>query len=225
MEMKTVGKFNNVNTWTAEQVGEFFEREGFPYKDEFVNMDLTGERLEMLTAEDIKTHFTISKMGHRMGIQKLLAELKREARKARRNTEIDRQEQAYDGSIMTRWFETCCGCCPWDPDKYILTASSLTLEEFEISRICGVWKCTCMGGKKSSDNILLDQVRDVDTIELRQGILCCAVNKMKIIIAVGAGGEASSAESRVLNKEILVEGEHGEDFANKILMAVEERSL
>merc|ERR1711860_404051 len=100
---------------------------------------------------------------------------------------------------------TCCGLFPRDPDKYTLTASGLRLDEYDIPRICGIWKCMCAGGNLRVDNIALDQIRDVDTLVVKSGFCCFSVNKSHVVVAVGAGNEAESDEARVVTKDLCME--------------------
>merc|ERR1712150_146966 len=131
-----------------------------------------------------------------------------------RNRTIATHKEAYEGSEIEKQCYTCFGFFPRDEDTYTLTASSLQLQQYIVPRICGTWKCTCMGSSTSTDNISLDQIRDVDTLVMKQGCCCFAVDKAKLMIAVAAGNDAEGAEARVTQKDLFVEGPVGEDFSN-----------
>jgi len=222
-EMTKMNELSNFLDWNASQVADYFASKGFEqYRNLWTEHAITGDRVVLLDPEDMKV-LDIPIIGHRMGIQTIVDELKLEGRKQRRNKQICRHLQAYDGSPVGETLATCCGLMPRDPDVYTLTASSLQLEEFDIPRICGIWKCQCLGKKVHTDNINLDLVRDVDTIHSKLGCCCLKVDKCTVLVAVGAGGQdAESDQSRNVVKELLVEGADGEPLANQIFMVIEE---
>jgi len=212
----------DISEWSVEQVQEFWAKRGYEeHAEVWKKHDINGDRLMSLSPDDIR-ELGIASIGDRMGIAKDLENMKVVFRKMMRNRVIVEHYQAFDGSQLQLGISTCCGCFPRDPDKYTLTASSLRLDEYDIPRICGIWKCMCAGGKLHVDNISLEQIRDVDTMITKVGFCCFAVNKAHVTVAVGAGNEAESEEARVIGKEMCLESEQGEEFANAIFMAVEE---
>jgi len=208
--------------WTVDEVVKYFGEHGFPEHEEVWRKHrITGDRLILLSGDDVK-ELGIKSIGDRMGIQREIEMLALAARKAGRTEVLYHKTEAWDGSSIDKMCATCCGFFPWDPDKYTLTRSALRIEEYEIPRICGVWKCMCLGGQHKVDNISLDMIRDVDTLTRKKGLCCFAVDKAEVIIAVGAGVESESSESRVVQKTLMVEGAEGEDFANLIFLQIEE---
>jgi len=218
----TEEELEGLNKWSAVEVQAFFEKKGFgEWGNVWVEHDVTGERVVLLTALDIKD-LGIASIGDRMGITNEVEKMKTAYRKIMRNEVRQISYEAFDGSCLGEKVSTCCGLFPRDPDKYTLTASRLTIEEYEIPRICGAWKCMCLGGAHTTDNIQLDQIKDVDTVVSKKGCWCCAVNKAQVHVAVGAGNDAEHAEARVLTKELFMEDLEGEEFANLIFLTVEE---
>jgi len=221
-DMNASEELKGMMSWGVPEVQAYFEKKA---QGEWVKVwaehDITGERLVLLTAEDIKD-LGIDSIGDRMSITNLIEKMKVEWRKIMRNQVKARAIEAFNGSCIGEKVSTCCGFFPRDPDKYTLTASRLSIDDYEVPRICGAWKCMCLGGAHSTDNIQLDQVRDVDTVVTKKGCWCCAVHKATIHIAVGAGNDSEHHEARVLTKELFLEDHEGEDFANRIFMAVEE---
>jgi len=207
---------------TPEDVAKYFEKRGFgEHGDVWVNHRVNGQRVILLTVQDVKD-LGITSIGDRMGIQRELDLLRLAATRKMRNNTIAQHKEAYDGSDCEKAFYTCFGLFPRDEDTYTLTASSLRLQEYKVPRICGTWKCTCLGSATSTDNISLDQIRDVDTLITKKGLCCFAVDKAKLMIAVAAGNDSESAEARVTQKDIFVEGPVGEEFSNQIFLAIEE---
>lgn len=207
--------------WSPEEVADYFAQKGYAdYRSVFVENELSGDRIVLMTQEDIPD-LGIEIVGHRVGILKVLRSLKSKARMQLRKQEIAREEEAYDGCFIAERFYTCCGLCPRDPDQYILKAGKLQIKEFEITRICGSWKCVCLGGSWRNDNITLDRIKDVDTIVTTSGLCCCKVTKTKVQIAVGAGSAAESEEARVTQKELFIDGDNSA-FPDAILRAAEE---
>jgi len=217
-----VDELKGILKWGVPDVQAYFAKRN---QQEWASVwdyhDITGARLVLLTPEDIKD-LGIKSIGDRMTITNELTKIKAEWRKLMRNEVKAKYIEAFNGSCIGEKVSTCCGFFPRDPDKYTLTASRLTVDEYEIPRICGAWKCMCLGGAHSTDNIQLDQIRDVDTVVAKKGCWCCAVRKATIHLAVGAGNSADHHEARVITKELFVEDYEGEDFANRIFMAVEE---
>lgn len=223
-EDKKENKIKGYAQWTPAQVGDYFATCGpeyDQYRDIWAAHNITGERLVMMQPADVKL-LKIDVIGHRMGIVKELEVMKLEARKQMREMVVAKRIEAFDGSCIGEQISTCCGIFPRDPDKYTLMASALKIEEFEVPRLCGIWKCTCCGGKRSVDNVSLEMVRDVDTVKISSGLCCCKVDKCKILLATGAGTEAGSEASRIVMKQMFVEGEEGEAFADEITIAVED---
>lgn len=222
MRAPTEEDMENVSEWTVQQVQEFWAKRGYEEHGEvWERHDITGDRLVSLTADDIRD-LGITSIGDRMGISKDLESMRATHRKMMRNKVILEHYQAYDGSQLGLCLSTCCGIFPRDPDKYTLTASGLRLDEYDIPRICGIWKCMCAGGNLRVDNIALDQIRDVDTLVVKSGFCCFSVNKSHVVVAVGAGNDAESDEARVVTKDLCVEADQGDDFANTVFMAVED---
>jgi len=224
MQAKKVAEeeLEGLNKWTVQEVQAYFGKKGFEeWGKIWEEHDVTGERVVLLTPLDIKD-LGINSIGDRMGITNEIEKMKTAYRKIMRNEVKQIAYEAFNGSCLGEKISTCCGVFPRDPDKYTLTASRLTIEEYEIPRICGAWKCMCLGGALTTDNIQLDQIRDVDTVVSKKGCWCCAVNKAQVHIAVGAGNDAEHAEARVLTKELFMEDQEGEDFANLIFLTVEE---
>merc|ERR1712113_1347971 len=211
--------------WTAEQVADYFSSKGYEeYRNIFIDNELSGDRVVLITQEDIPD-LNIPYVGDRVGFMKTLRNLKTQARLQLRKVEIDHAEQAFDGCWINEMLYTCFGLCPRDPDQYILKAGKLQIKQFEWTRICGTWKCICLGGAWHNDNISLDKIKDVDTVVTKSGCLCCRVDKAKILIAVAAGADADGEEARVSQKELFVEGDIGTAFADKILLQSEEYIL
>jgi len=210
--------------WSPDQVADYFEQKGFgDYRSIFVDNELSGDRIVLMTQEDIPD-LGIEIIGHRVGILKALRGLKSKARMNLRKREIAREEQAYDGCFLAERLYTCCGLCPRDPDQYILKAGKLQIKEFDITRICGSWKCVCLGGTWRNDNISLDRIKDVDTIVTTSGLCCCKVTKMTVLLAVAAGAQAESEEARVTQKELFIEGDSS-PFPEQILKAAEDYTI
>lgn len=208
--------------WNAAEVAEYFGKNGLPgYTDLFVENELSGDRVILMTQDDIPD-LNIEKVGHRVGFLKILRGMKTQARMTMRKVELARFEEAYDGCAVGEKIFTCCGICPRDPDQYILKAGKLQVKEYLITRICGSFKCICLGGEWHNDNITLDRIKDVDTEETTTGMLCCKVHKAKLSLAVSAGVEAEAEDARVVQKDLFLEGHEGTAFADRILEAVEE---
>merc|ERR1740139_426965 len=148
---------------------------------------------------------------------KSLRALKTKARLQLRKVEIAREEEAYNGTWIGEKVFTCCGICPRDPDQYILKAGKLQVKEYDVTRICGVIKCICLGGEWHNDNITLDRIKDIDTEETTSGMCCCKVHKVKLDLAVSAGVEAEDQDARVVQKQLFVEGEIGQRFSDRIM--------
>merc|ERR1719277_510535 len=215
-------ELENLENMTPEDVAKYFEKRGFgEHGDVWLHHRVNGDRLILLTVDDVK-QLGITSIGDRMGIQRELDLLKLGASRRLRNMTIVEHREAYEGSDCEKAFYTCFGLFPRDEDVYTLTASSLRLQQYNYARICGSWKCTCLGTAVQTDNISLDQIRDVDTLVMKKGFCCFAVDKAKLMIAVGAGNDSESAEARVVQKDLFVEGAVGEDFSNQIFLAIEE---
>jgi len=222
MKAPTEEDMKDIGEWSVQQVQEFWANRGFAeHAEVWKEHDITGDRLISLSPDDVRD-LGITSIGDRMGISKDLEDMKKVYRKMMRNQKIVEHYQAFDGSALQLCIATGCGCFPRDPDKYLLTKSGLRLDEYDIPRICGIWKCMCWGGNLHVDNIALDQVRDVDTMVTKSGFCCFAVNKSHVIVAAGAGNDAESDLSRVVQKDMCLEAEEGDEFANAIFMAVEE---
>lgn len=212
----------NYEKWDAMQVADYFASKGpyEEYRDMFIENELTGERVVLISQEDVPD-LEIPYIGDRLGLLKTLRNLKTQARLQMRKLPVDQAEQAFDGCWLNEKLFTFCGICPRDPDQYILKAGKLTIKEFEWTRICGSWKCICLGGSWHNDNITLDKIKDVDTVVTKSGCLCCRVDKAKILIAVAAGADAENEEARVVQKSLFVEGDIGQSFADKIMLQSE----
>jgi len=211
--------------WDASQVADYFDKEGYgEYRSMFLDNQLTGDRVVLITAEDVPD-LNMEIIGDRVGFLKALRALKTQARLKLRKIEIARYEEAYDGNIIGEQLCTCFGICPRDPDQYILKSSTIQIKEYELTRICGSFKCVCLGGEWHNDNITLDKIKDVDTVLTSTGCGPCRVSKCKVLLAVAAGADAESEEARVVQKELFVEGDIGPDFADRILVQAEEYVL
>merc|ERR1719491_451977 len=203
-------------------VAKYFAAQGFVGYDQlFVDNELTGDRVVLVTQDDIPD-LNIEKVGHRVAFLKILRGLKTGVRINLRKVELAHEEEAYNGCAMGERIFTCCGICPRDPDQYILRAGKLQVKEYELTRICGVIKCTCLGGEWHNDNITLDRIKDIDTEETTSGMCCCKVHKLKLDLAVSAGVEAEDQDARVVQKQLFVEGDIGQKFSDRIMEAVEE---
>merc|ERR1719367_476533 len=84
-------------SWSPEQVADYFATKGFgDYRSIFVDNELSGDRIVLMTQEDVPD-LGIEIIGHRVGILKVLRDLKTKARMQLRKHEIARVEEAYDG--------------------------------------------------------------------------------------------------------------------------------
>jgi hypothetical protein len=212
---------SNFEAWSADDVAEYFAQRGYQqYKALFVNHDLTGQRVILLTPSDIEK-MGIEVIGHRLGIQKELRSLKSASRAVIRNKVIAQEEEAFDGSCVKRALQTCCGLFPFEKDQYVLTPTSLKIKGYEVSRCCRA-KCPCMGGSWSNDAVPLQKILGVETLRSTQGMACFLDYKCTIMLAVSAGTGAETEESRVEQKVLFVEGDRGESFANRIRNQIEE---
>jgi len=222
MRPPTEEDMKDISEWSVQQVQEFWANRGYAeHAEVWERHDITGDRLVALSADDVR-ELGITSIGDRMGMQKDLEAMRLVYRKLMRNKVLAKHHEAFDGSQLQLCLHTCCGCLPRDPDKYTLTASGLRMDEYDIPRICGIWKCMCWGGNLHVDNISLDQIRDVDVMVTKSGFCCFSVNKSHVVVAVGAGNEAESEMARIVQKDMCLEADEGDDFANTIFMAVEE---
>ncbi|CAK0872736.1 unnamed protein product [Prorocentrum cordatum] len=212
---------SNFEAWSADDVAEYFSQRGYQqYKALFVKHDLTGQRVILLTPPDIEK-MGIEIIGHRLGIQKELRSLKSAARAVVRNKVIAQEEEAFDGSCVKRYLQTCCGLFPLERDVYVLTTTTLKIKDYEVAR-CFRTKCPCMGGSWSNDAVPLQKILGVETLMSTQGMACFLEHKCTILLAVSAGTGAETEESRVEQKVLFVEGDRGESFANRIRNQIEE---
>merc|ERR1712038_1098205 len=86
-------------------------------------------------------------IGDRVGLMKVLTGLQQRTRLQLARKIIRQEEQAFDSCWIAEKFYTCCGICPRDPDQYILKTGKLQVKEYELTRICGTFKCVCLGGE------------------------------------------------------------------------------
>jgi len=219
-KMKTIN-IDGYEGWSPAEVSNFFADQGLTgYEELFIENELSGDRVVLMAQEDL-ADLKIPKVGHRVAFMKILRDLKSQARLDLRKKEIAHEEEAYDGCYMGELCFTACGLCPRDPDQYILKAGKLQIKEYDLYRICGSFKCICLGGEYHNDNITLDRIKDVDTEETTSGFLCCKIHKVKLDLAVSAGVEAEAEDARVVQKQLFMEGDKGIHFADLILQQVE----
>lgn len=227
-EQEQMNDTKDFKKWGVDQVIDFFNKRGFgQYANNFQQHEITGERITSLTAADLK-ELGVSLLGHRLEILKEIGRMKTVERKGARSTIIAQHQEAYDGSCWDRNLSTFCGICPLDEDRYTLTSVSLRIREFEVFRLCGIWKITCCGGEWKTDNIPLHRILDVDKAEEIKCCACFAEKKAKIHIQVTAGNEADDEHSRTVDKYMRVEGGEGgegDTFLQQIRDAIEEYKL
>jgi len=191
----------------------------------FTEHDINGMRLLKVTTEDLK-EMGVKTLGDRLAIIAWKNQLGLEDRRRRRNTIIDEEIQAYDDACLERMFQTCCGICPWDPDKLTLSQVSLKVLHYDISRLCGMCKCVCWGGEWTTDSINLGTIQQVSTEETKVG--CCPCLKedrilLKITSRVGTGIDGAKNEREGAKKaeegadlQILPDQPPGHDGAGEV---------
>jgi len=214
----------NCQEWDEVEVASYFASLGYPeYEEIWHKNELDGNRLTMITVEDFN-ELEIGKIGHKVGLQKEVKRLKVYARMQSRRKKLVEIVEAYDGSGIEETCYTCCGICPRDPSKFILTPATLKIKTFEPERFCGMCKCRVCGGEWSTDNMTLSTIVDIDTIESTSGCCCCTEHRIKLVMAVSAGGDADDEHARTESKTMLVDGENS-SFADTILNQVEEYKI
>merc|ERR1711972_1089572 len=119
-------------------------------------------------------------------------------------------------------YKACCCCFPLEPDSYVLTTTALKIKSYTISRMCSV-RCVCLGGVWKNDIINLERIRDIDTTTALKGCAVCAERKCLIQLATRAGNSATAEESQVTNKELFLNADEGQAFAERIREAMDER--
>merc|ERR1712129_457171 len=168
-------------------------------------------------------------LGDRLALRAQLQRLKTSERHRLRQLIIRQEYQAYEGSSVALACAYCCGLCPRDPDKYILTTTKLKIKEKEVYRFCGTCKCVCCGGTWKTNNISLGMMRDVDPTDTTTGLLCFAENKTRIKLAVKAGNEEDEDDehARIENHTLFVNTPQDKEdtFAKAILNQIEEYKL
>merc|ERR1711920_175716 len=173
----------------------------------------------MLTKEDLKDLGLIT-LGDRLAMAKEVQSLRVREKMAKRKEKIAELIQAWDGSCFSRVTQTCCGLFPWDPDRYILTSTNLRIKSYDVYRLCGIWRMTCCGGTWTSDNIALNRIVDVNIREYKVGLACWGEEKAELHFTMAAGADAADETDRLQSCDILVEGDEGEEFHQKLKDAI-----
>jgi len=208
----------NFHKWTPEDVSKFFSGKGYgEYANLFVQQRLSGERVVLLTPDDLKS-LGIERIGDRLGIQRELREIKAAARTVARKQVVSEHREAFKGSVIEQWFrDNCCAClCPREPDKYTLMTSVLKIRKYHIERFCGLKCGGCLGGTWYNDTIQLDRISDVDTVVDTRGVGFASDNKITIKISAAAGNDAATELSRIVTHSLFMDRDDGLKFAQEI---------
>mmetsp|Transcript_121039 Transcript_121039/g.210132 ORF Transcript_121039/g.210132 Transcript_121039/m.210132 type:complete len:239 (-) Transcript_121039:124-840(-) len=219
--------FDNIGEWTSQQVAQFLATKGYAdYANLFVQHKLTGERVALIKPTHLQ-EMGIQTIGDRLGIQKVIRELKTYHRQQEATQEIMKCTQAYEGTNIKRWArDNLCFCFPREPDLYVLSTSHLKIRSYHIRRFLGAKCGGCLGGMWTNNTIYLDRIQDIDTIENTAGMGCMAVHRCHVLIAVRAGVDAGDDDrARLENHELYLELEEGKAFASKLQHAMMEYKL
>jgi len=174
--------------WKAEDVADKMEEKFPEWKHLFIEHDITGDRLLWLTVNDMKD-MGITTMGDRLELKKVILGLQSKERIRQRTMIIASAVEAFPGSECEKSCTTCYGLCPRDPDRYILTAKVLKIKHFEVTRLCGCIPLTCCGASWVTDNVDLDEIKDIDSHTTTQGCAACKEEKIIIEFSVKSGVE------------------------------------
>lgn len=237
MLTKEEEELKDLKDWDPKQVANYFntitdlDADGSELRKKFLQIgniwedsDITGARVVLLDSKDLRD-MGVETMGVRMDLMQSMEKLKHIYRKLQRNEQIEMQHEAFAGTRIEECCVTCCFFLKRNEDTYDLRKTYIELKQREGGRCCGRFKLPCVGLIKDRDYINLQRIRDVDTVEVKQGCCCCLINKTEIKMAVNAGAAAKDLEARIEQKTLFLEGVDGFDFASKIRMAVEDYKM
>jgi hypothetical protein len=209
-------------TWDSAQVQSYFEKKLLP-SEAWVENEINAERAILLTPDHVRK-LDIPVVGHRVEVMQILNDMKKAGRKIQRKKQIAYIEEAYEGSPLSYNIVHCCGMFPRDPNKFTLLASELKIDDIQVSRCCGL-RLPCGARGVKTDSIQLDTIRDVDTVTMKIGCCCCASDLTRVDVTTGAQAESQSDGARIAGKQLLFSGGDGDEFANTLMIAIEDYKL
>jgi hypothetical protein len=94
----------------------------------------------------------VNSLGDRKRFIAAIEELQKSHSKAKREEVLWEDTQVLYFSCLDACQQTCCGCCPIDPQEYKLTSHHLIIKTYQPNR-CGPCQC-CLGHEYEIDNIV-----------------------------------------------------------------------
>ncbi|KAL7547977.1 hypothetical protein ACHAWF_011252 [Thalassiosira exigua] len=207
----------NFASWDSQRLGLFFRRKGLgAYEPVLAQHKITGRLAPLLTDDDLKD-MGMDVVGDRLAFKLCLKELSRRERFHKRIQCLWSGTERLFHSECERAMFTCGGLCPVDPSTYRLTTNHLKVNRVQPIR-CGPIPLCCFGTNRTTNNIDLSKVDDVDVTGVpapcMQRVCCCAqgIDRVQIESRFEKGG-----------KIVLTVNEgDGEGVANMIINQVEE---
>lgn len=166
--------------WGVKRVGDWLASIGLgSYADVFEQHCITGDLLELLTEDHLKD-FGVKVVGHRLLLMRELSSLKRQLKGSERTRVIWSGTEVRHRSGPFGYMSECVQlvpCC-YEPAKYSLTASTLTIMESEHP----AFPCCCLPpGTRTSRGIDLSSVGAVNAVASSRFWLCsCQADRVLI---------------------------------------------
>jgi SAM domain (Sterile alpha motif) len=206
----------NFEEWSAQELALYFKQKtdlDSNYAELLEKQKVDGKVAPQLTEEDLK-QMGIDTVGDRKRVMAAIETLKKAKAMNDRSKVLWEGEEVMYISCWQWCCETCCGCCPQDPEIYTLLYNHLSIKKPNKNR-CGPCVCCC-GHSYEIDNIDLSNIQDVDVEGIPPPCIqqCCCGAKTQEHLKI----QTSNDSERIILK--LQKGT-GQEVARKIKNQVE----
>eukprot|EP00588_Corethron_pennatum_P013587 CAMPEP_0194265818 /NCGR_PEP_ID=MMETSP0169-20130528/934_1 /TAXON_ID=218684 /ORGANISM="Corethron pennatum, Strain L29A3" /LENGTH=222 /DNA_ID=CAMNT_0039006369 /DNA_START=96 /DNA_END=764 /DNA_ORIENTATION=+ len=209
---KSIGDWKK---WDSAALSKYLQQNGIAgsYAEMFTENNIDGKTAPRITESHLQ-EMGINKIGDRITIINILDTLKKAQDLVENTREIwSGKEMLFDSNLSWACV-TCFGACPRDPKTYVLTQKDLQIRTFNPKR-CLCIELSCLYPFKSTDNIDLSTVQDVDFHSIPPscvGQLCCGM-RVKDTIVIDVGGDGK--------KVMVLRKKQGEEVTKRIKQQVE----